>query len=337
MLKFIIIILGTTSIGWASKYPYYSSNYNSDKWDTQDYKTHDPKKETAELLAKKVKILNELIVGAERNQKICDNRQECLMLDQQLLQQLQEKYRQRYEVKDLFTNLASQLKQAADKDIVVTEWEVYNSLSEGAKQQYTQGVRINPPHQAASSEKQSHATAKPSQEAKFNVDDLKIYLLQQIEKNHQRCGSRDSCLQSDLKLVQEVSHTIQKNNPDRAVFEQLVDAMQDSAFKQSFEAAKFYEMYGDYVVKQHALLYKSQERLQWNNLVKTIRPGARRDAQITNQAEVKEKSKPENQMKQQLKAKGENLANGLLDQVLQGSGAADQKGAGDLFRGLFKK
>lgn len=335
MLKFIIIILGTTSIGWASKYPYYNSNYNSNKWDTQDYKTYDPKKEAAELLAKKIKILNELTIGAERNQQICDNRQECLMLDQQLLQQLQEKYRQSYEVHDLFSNLSVQLKQAAEKDIVVTEWDVYNSLSESAKQQYRQGVRINPLHQAVSDKRQSYAAATSHQAAKFNLDDLKIYLLQQIEKNHQRCGSRDSCLQSDLKLVQEVSHTLQKDNPDRAVFEQLADIMQDSAFKQSFETVKFYKMYGDYVVKQHTLLYKSPERIQWNELVKTIRPGARRDAQIINQAEVKEKSKPENQMKQHLKAKSEDLAKGVLDQVLGGSGAADQKRAGGLFGGLF--
>ena len=335
MLKFIIIILGTTSIGWASKYPSYSSHYNYYGSRAQDYKMHDPKKEAAELLDKKIKILDELTSGAKHNHQNCDDRQDCLMFDQKFLQQLQETYRENG-LRDWFVSLSSQLKQALETDIVVTEWDVYNSLSETAKNHYRDGVRINPPHQPAANDKsRSIGSHTSSPVAKFNLDDLKIYLLQQIEKNHRDCKSRAQCLQSDLKLVQDMARILQKNNPDRLVFEQLAETMQENAFKQPFETIQFYKMYEDNLLKKHVLFYKSPARLEWNDLAKKIRPTQRRDAQIINQDEMKKQSKPKNQVKQQLKEKGENLANGLLDHVFGGGGTTDQGNAGGLFGGLF--
>lgn len=355
MFKFLMITLWTTSVCWASNYSYYNHRYQSDDWDTPGYRSYDQNKEAraaaelkaqeekkvkqaqeaAKLLDKKIKILNQLKGGAERHQQICNNRQECLGLDQQLLQQLQKKYRDIYSLQDLFNDLSAKMQQAVAADIVVTEWDVFNSLSESAKQQYREGLRINLPNQSASKNFKSSQKGKELNKiAKFNLDDLKIYLLQQIEKNHQHCRGRDSCLQSDLKLVQNVEANLSANNPDRTAFDQLKDSFEDRAVKQPFEGLNFYNMYYDaYVIDQSTLLYKSKERIQWNELVKAMPQAHYRNAQITNQKEVKEKSKPENQMKEQLKAKGENLAQGLLDQVIGGSG--DQNGAGNIFSGLF--
>ena len=331
MLKTVLIILSATSLSWASNYSHYNSYYGH----KQDYKAYDPQKAAAELLQKKLKIMEDLKQAAARNHHLCQNRKECLNLDQQSLDQTLEKYYYTSEGQDLFAHLKTQMGQTAESDIATTEWDVYNSLSATGQQQYKTGVRINSPAQAIDQLKAANSSSKSvstQKEIKFNIDDLKIYLLQEIEKNHQQCDRRSNCLQSDIQLVQQMKQYCPAHDSTREVFEQIADSMQDRAQKQPFDTLHFYQLYQDYLSKRYPLLYKSQDRQQWNDMIKTIHPSKRRDPAILNHNEIKEESKPENQAKKQLQKEGEKLATGLLDQVFGGSG----KGQGsDLLGNLF--
>jgi hypothetical protein len=247
---------------------------------------------------KKQTILSELQKTVAHNHKICASRQECLRVDLQSLHQLQEKYRDSYDVQGFFQDITQELKRSADADVAVTELDVYKSMPDSVKQQYLQGIRMNDPQQAVRSLTAKHdrdASSENSPPAnskiKFNVEDLKIYLLQQIEENHEDCGSRDSCLQSDLKIAAEIAQNLNDTDPGISEFTQLVPTMKRNAFKQPFDTEKFYNLYHDALVHQYSMLYKSSDRIKWTDLVKNIDTIHTRDPQITNAEKVQEKAK----------------------------------------------
>lgn len=342
MIKFLVVILSITSVSWA-KYSNYStySNYNNGM--NQGYFIPPQQKiDPAKILNKKLTILNDLKKAVGHNHQICGNHQECLNLDQQSLRQFQQKYRDSYEMQDFFQDLTQKMKQSVDADIAVTELDVYKSMPDSVKQQYMEGVRMNDPRQAVNKltakygmNSFTEASEPSNSKAKFNVEDLKIYLLQQIEENHEECGSRDSCLRSDLKIVADVAQNLKETDPGLGEFKQLAVTMKRHSSKRAFDTIRFFDMYRDALVNQYSMLYKSPERLQWIALVKNIDIIRTRDPHIIDAAKVQEKAKPENKMKQELKQKGTDLANGLLDQLVGGT-SSDQKGQG-LFGGLFGK
>ncbi|WP_032112601.1 hypothetical protein [Candidatus Paracaedibacter symbiosus] len=337
MIKFLLMSLGATSLSCALDYnPHFSETYYSSFREPTHYSQSYSKRVNAiDLMNVKIKILDELRMAAYRNKDVSSNRTEGLSLDQQSLQLVQEKYRQYSNLQSFFADLKSKLNQAAMADQFVSEWEVYQSMSETARQQYLSGVRINEPNQSVATlrgkQGRGQAMASPNAVVKFNLDDLKMYLLPQIEKNHQRCGGRDNCLQSDINLVKDMMQTIQQGNPDRNTFSQLAEQMKEESSKQLFDSIKFYADYYAYLVQSHPLLYKSKERQEWNDLTKTVRVTEHREAQILNRVEVKEESKPEAQMKRQLQQSGENIVNDLFGQIRGGSSHQGQGIFGSLF------
>ncbi len=339
MIKFLVIILSITSASATDYSGYYNYNSKTRQGYSDSYKQ---KIDPAKALMKKQTILSELQKTVAHNHKICASRQECLRVDLQSLHQLQEKYRDSYDVQGFFQDITQELKRSADADVAVTELDVYKSMPDSVKQQYLQGIRMNDPQQAVRSLTAKHdrdASSENSPPAnskiKFNVEDLKIYLLQQIEENHEDCGSRDSCLQSDLKIAAEIAQNLNDTDPGISEFTQLVPTMKRNAFKQPFDTEKFYNLYHDALVHQYSMLYKSSDRIKWTDLVKNIDTIHTRDPQITNAEKVQEKAKFENKVKHDLNKKGTDLANNFLDQIV-GGGTPDQKGKG-LFDGLFGK
>lgn len=340
MIKFLVIMLSATSLCWASGY--YDNNYRQpyqsyeDNYYSPYSSSHQPHLSKDEILKTKTTIINTLKDQAARNASSCTNRQECLKLDQESLKNLQEKYRKHTYLQDFFSVLSSKLSQAIESDNVVSELLVYSSLSDGARRQYLDGIRINDPREAARAFMSKHTTTQLSRQTskvvKFNLDDLKMYILQQIEKNHQGCRGRESCLQSDIRSVTDAVQIIAKNDPDRSNLEQLADLMQEEAFKQPFNTIRFYEGYYATLTQQQPFLYKSPEQIEWNQLVKNMRLAQRRDPQILNQAEVKEESKVETQMKHQLEKQGEDLVGSIFGQL---NGNGSDQGQGGLLGSLF--
>lgn len=338
MIKFLVIILSITSVSARDYTSHYSYNNNVRQGYSDPYKQ---KIDPVKILAKKQTILNEFQQAVTHNHKMCDNRQECLRVDQQSLRQLQKKYYDS-DVQDFFQDITQEMKYAIDADIAVTELDVYKSMPGPVQQLYLQGVRMNDPHQAVKSltakfdASASSDDSRPSRsKVKFNVEDLKIYLLQQIEENHETCGNRNSCLQSDLKLVTDVAQNLNDTDPGVGEFTQLAPTMKRNALKQPFNTIEFCNLYRDVLGKGYSMLYKSKERRQWTQLVENINTIQTRDPHIMNAEKVQEKAKFENKMNRDLKKKGTELANNFLDQIV-GGGASDQKGKG-LFDGLFGK
>lgn len=321
MIKFLLITLSVTSLSWARGYNDYESPYSSysgDYYTSYDYpSSSQPSK--AEILKKKMTVLNELREQSIRNARSCNNRQECLSLDQESLQNIQGKYGKYFYLQEFFSELNHKLNQAIESDTVVTELVVYHSLSDTARKQYLEGIRINDPQKVAADLIYRYSAGQHPRQAvpavKFNIDDLKIYVLQQIEKNHQGCRERESCAQSDIRSITEVANILKRNDPDRSNLEQLIDSIQEEAFRQPFNTVLFYESYYATLTQQQPFLYKSQEQTEWNKLVKNMRLTHRRDPQILNHKEVKEESRVETQMKRKLEKQGEDLVGSILGQL----------------------
>lgn len=339
MIKFLVIILSITSVSATGYSTYYSYNSKTRQGYSDSYKQ---KIDPAKSLIKKQTILSELQKTVAYNHKICGNRQECLRVDMQSLRQVQKKYRDSYDVQEFFQDITQELQHSADADVAVTELDVYKSMPDPVKQQYLQGVRMNDPQQAVRSltakysrDPSSENSLPANSKIKFNVEDLKIYLLQKIEENHETCESRNKCFESDLEIAAEVAQNINDTDPGVGAFTQLVPTMKRNAYKQPFDTEKFYSLYHDALVHRYSMLYKSSERIQWTELVKNIDTIHPRDPHITNADKVQEKAKFENKMKHDLKKKGTDLANNFFDQIVGGE-TSDQKGK-SLFDGLFGK
>lgn len=342
MIKFLVVALSATSLSWARDYYYndYAPSYHSheDNYYSQYAYPYSPHLSKSEILKTKATILTALKDQAARNARSCTNRQECWNLDYESLQNLQEKYRKYTYLQDFFSDLSSKLSQAVQSDKVVTELTVYHSLSDAARKQYLDGIRINDPRQATRALTLKHAATPLSRQTeiavKFNLDDIKMYILQQVERNHQSCRERESCLQSDVRVITETMQSINKNDSNRSNLEQLADSMQEEAFKQPFNTVQFYEGYYATLMQQQPFLYKSQEQMEWNKLVKDMRLTQRRDPQILNHKEVKEESKVETQMKRQLEKQGEDLVGSIFGQLNRDGGKQGQGGLlGSLFGG----
>lgn len=340
MIKFLLITLSAVSLGWARDYhpnTYYGQPYQQyeNKYYSPYSYAYQPKITNEDILKTKITIIDELKNQAAHNAHSCAHRQECLNLDRESLRNIQEKYREYPYLQAFFSDLGTKLAQAAESDRLVTEWVVYHSLLDGARKQYLDGVRINDPREVARAFMAKNAATQISGRAtpivKFNSDDLKIFILQQIEKNHQGCRGRESCLQSDIRIVADVMQNIKQDDPDRSNLEQLADLMQEEAFKQPFNTIKFYEGYYAMLAQQQPFLYKSLEQIEWSNLIKNTHLAHRRDPQILNHKEVKEESKVETQMKRQLEKQGEDLVGSIFGQL----GNSDNQGQGGLLGSLF--
>lgn len=353
MIKFLLITLSVTSLSCAREYDYYRSpssshySYYADDEDGRSYgysSSRSPRPSEAEILKIKTDILDELKKQAIHNAQSCNDRQECWSLDQESLQNIQGKYRKNTYLQDFFSELRRKLKQATDSDIAVTELTVYDALPDKVRQQYLDGVRINDPKKIAGSLMAKYSGGQRFQQqvqqsgpnVKFNIDDLKMYILQRIEKNHQGCrGGRENCLQSDVRIVTETSRILgAENEHDQASLEQLTESMQDEAFKQPFNTVSFYEGYTVTLIKQQPFLYKSPERIEWNNLVKKTRAIHYRDPQVLNHAEVKKGSTVKAQIERKLEKQGEDLLGNIIGQLNDGGSKQEGHGGG-LFGSLF--
>lgn len=323
--------------------PVYQSSYYDKRYSSPHssfYSQPQVKLSDAEMLNAKIEVLNEIRDAVYKSHDMCLSRTECRGMDTQIFASVRSRHQRDTHLSGFFTDFEQQLSKAYNAP-AATEWDVYNSLSTEAKHQYQLGVRINNPKTVVSkwmrpASYQGQKTHQRERSApQFNLDDLKMYILQQVETTHQSCGNREACLQSDNRIIDSIVQLLGQDDPMRNDLAQLKDTI-NSRLKQSFDTQEFVEIYYDSLVDKIPFLYRDKERVEWAKLAKTFKVGHSRNPQILNQVQIEEDAKPENELRNHVKnttkQAGKKAVDDLFGAVLGGKGNHKDLG---LFGKLF--
>lgn len=298
-----------------------------------------------DLMNAKITVLNEIREAVYKGRKICVSRRECRDLDMHVFTTVRSRHQQKTYLNSFFSDFEQQLSKSYNMP-AVTEWEVYNKLSDFAKKQYQSGIRINDPKlsllensKVGMQKRKTNYEWLPAPKnigtaPQFNGDDLKMYILHQFEIAHLSCGGREACLQSDIRIIDNVAQLLGEDDPMKEELEQLKELI-DNRKKESFNTKDFVEVYYYSLINKLPLLYKEKEKIEWSTLAKTFKTRQRRNPQILNQQELEDNFKSDkllkNNIKKTAKQASEKAVNDLFDAVLGGRGNKDLGVFGQLF------
>jgi hypothetical protein len=210
-------------------------------------------------------------VGAtfQQNHNYCKSRGECLNLDLGALTNFINSH-PTHPAKPLFQNVYNIIRQDSQQQKFVTQWVVFQNLSQHRQEEYRNGVRITPIRP-----QYVRTPAGSTAPAFFNQDDVLTSLLQAIEHRHKNCEEYITCLSGDLQIIKSLHDRLALNDPVRSSLKNLKQIIKNLANQKIFNTNLYLTLYnplsadwGNTLKKHKAKKIASYGYAEWRQIAK---------------------------------------------------------------------
>lgn len=199
-------------------------------------------------------ILNEVIVDAEQVLTTCRTYEDCEKAVFKIIDREKVSNRGNYPAIKILDRIERELRDEASSRRFVSQLIAFNALTPEGQNNFRAGVRIKSLSATLQDAKSLYGDSRSSTFSKTTVkresphlykDDVFIFIIQEMEKNHASCSNYAECLRNDISIIKKVEDLLDKNDPILYQVVELQNKVLEQARSQKFNPLPVLEKYRD--------------------------------------------------------------------------------------------